>query len=79
MYRVRMSDGSCDIYVHRVMHLSPFLTLLLITLRPTNINMAACISVATYFVFVHSLSSTAVRFCSTKYGLTSYDEVTEDP
>ena len=76
MYRLReLSDGSCDTVlsriavrvwynVHRVMHdhLSPLLILLLIILGATNINMVAYISVATYFVFVHSLSSTAVRF-----------------
>ena len=73
----RMSDGSCDTVlsriavrvwynVHWVMndHLSPLLILLLIILRPTNTNKVAYISIATYFVFVHSLSSTAVRFCS---------------
>ena len=46
--------------VYRVMHdrLSPLIILLLIILRPTNIKKVAYISIATYFVFVPSLSST---------------------
>ena len=51
-------------------HLSPLFILLLI-LRPTNINQVAYIFIGTYFVFVHSLSSTAVRFCSPQQGPTS--------
>ena len=73
----RMSDGSCDTArsriavrvwynVHRVMHdhASPLLIVLLIILLPTNVNKVAYISVVPYFVFVHSLSSAIVRFCS---------------
>ena len=56
-------------------HLSPLLILLLIILRPTNINKVAYISIATYFVFVHSLSSTAVRFCPS-FRINILDKVT---
>ena len=45
--------------IHRVMHLLP-LMLLLIKLRPTNVIKVAYIS--TSHMFIHSLSSTAVRF-----------------
>ena len=79
-----LSDGWCDTVLSRIAvrvwynvrqvmhdHLSPLLILLLTILRPTNINKIAYISIATYFVFVHSLSSTAVRFCPSHSGLTS--------
>ena len=77
-----MFDRSCDIYVHGVMHLCPFILLLMIyCITSHQYNMVAYMSIptCTYFVFVKSLISTDVRFCSAPYGLTSFDVVKEDP
>ena len=70
IFRVLLRVIVCPI--HRVMHDYLFpLMLLLIKLRPTNVNKVAYISHS--HIFRHSLSSTAVRFCPPRQGLDILD------